>query len=105
MEGRAITYCALVFEPGAVLPKCAAARTASAPIWSRLGAAVTAEIGTAGAESSNHTPLTSEPSGTPTCVAVAGHVESPVAMPSQYCCDTDVMSSPGPYRPVMKFVR
>src|SRR5690242_16853828 len=101
-----MTYCVSALDPAAVLPKCAAARTASAPIWSTaLSTVVTALSGTAGRASSNQTPLTSEPVGTPMCGAVDGQDSSPAAMPSQYCCDTDVQSSPGPYRPFMKLVR
>src|SRR4051795_5422361 len=96
-DGSAMTYCVSVLEPGAVLPKCAAARTASAAIWSMDGMFRTPAVnGTAGDALSNHTPLSREPLGTPTCDAPVGQVTVPEGTPWQYCWLTFVQSSPLP---------
>src|SRR5689334_3525032 len=100
-----MTYCVCVLEPAAVLPKCAAARTASAPIWSIDGMLSKPAVTGVASDGSNHTPLSSAPLGLPTCGAVVGQLTSPAATPSQYCCETVVQSSPVPYRPFRKFCK
>ncbi len=80
--GERIAYCALRFDAAVVLPKCAAAATASWPSW------VCVAWSGAGAAPSYQTPANAPPVGYPTWAADAGQLVAPLETPSQYCVMT-----------------
>src|SRR4051794_10576421 len=74
----AITYCVVLFEPAAVLPKCAAALTASAASWDCVG------LDGAAAPLSDHVPARMC-DGLPAAWPAPLHEIVPLATPWQYC--------------------
>ncbi len=96
-----ITYWASRFDAAVVLPKCAAALTASTPSWWPVAADGEAVL------SSTHTPASAlPPVGYATCsVLLAGQVCDPVATPSQYWVATPDHSSPSVPRPLKNSCR
>src|SRR5438067_8815400 len=91
----AITYCVVLFEPAAVLPKCAAALVASAASWDWLGLDGAAE------------PLSDQvpariPDGLPAAWPAPLQKNVPLATPWQYC--VTLVSPQLPPTPLRKLV-
>src|SRR6478609_3976071 len=94
-----MTYCASRLLAADVLPKCAAARTASSPSCFAVAFVGEADV------PSSQTPASAPPVGYSTCLALVEHLVAPLTMPppSQYCVITPDHASPPVPRPLKSF--